>query len=392
MFVVKGLAVTERSLSPAGPLRVLYVARAPFVSGAERALMSTLRHLDRSVICPALVLGTQTSLVEQAQCLDLPVTLVALPRRSRYRPLAWWRSVGTLGRVVRQFQPDLIHANDVPSCQAASVIGHKTQIRRVLHVRWTTSATDAAWWARCGVECVICISRWIRQQLGDTTGSALGGADIQTVPDAVDWPAIDSDSGADRIESTSPNGPTLGFAGQIIESKGLALVIQAMGRIPKKARPRLVIAGEDTQTGGAYQKQLVDLSRRCGVFEQITWLGFLEDVSHLYRQVSAMVCPSRIEPLGLIPLEAARFGVPTFANRVGGFTETIQDGVTGFLVEPTVEAWTEALSRIHDPKRLEQLGRAAYARTRRHYAPAVYQQRLEQIYRRVMERPVVKHR
>ena len=36
--------------------RVLYIARAPFVSGAERALMTVLRHLDRGRMEPHLVL------------------------------------------------------------------------------------------------------------------------------------------------------------------------------------------------------------------------------------------------------------------------------------------------------------------------------------------------
>ncbi len=62
--------------SISNPIRVLYIARAPFVSGAERALMSMLRHLDRARVEPHLALGCETELVQLARAIDVPVTLV----------------------------------------------------------------------------------------------------------------------------------------------------------------------------------------------------------------------------------------------------------------------------------------------------------------------------
>ena len=58
----------------------------------------------------------------------------------------------------------------------------------------------------------------------------------------------------------------------------------------------------------------------------------------------------------------ARFAVPTLANRVGGLAETIQDGVTGVLVEPTVAAWAEALRVVEDQAGLSRMGAAARER------------------------------
>jgi len=365
------------------PVRVLYMARAPFISGAERALMSMLRHLDRSQIEPALVLGNPSELVGQAQAMGIPVTIAPLPKRSRYHMLAWWRSLHRLRRVIHDYRPDLIHANDVPSCQAMSQVAGPMGIPRVVHIRWVITATSTAWWARRGVEQIICISQWVREQLGEVTGTTLESARVDVIPDSVDWPATTPD------QPPSPGAwsgdPTLGFAGQLIESKGLDLVIEAIGRMPKPRQPRLIVAGEDLQTGGAYQKHLERLANRCGVADRITWLGFLQDVSGLYRQVHAMVCPSRIEPLGLVPLEAARFNLPTLANRVGGLAETIVDDTTGYLVEPTAELWTGALDRVWDTHKLAQMGAAAHDRTRRLYSPGVYQERLLGVYHQLMD-------
>ncbi len=365
------------------PLRVLYVARAPFISGAERALMSMLRHLDRGRVEPGLVLGHHTELVDQARELGIPVMHVPLPKRSQYNPLMWAWSVRRLYRTIRGFEPDVLHANDIPSCQAMSQLGERLKIPRVIHVRWVITAEDAAWWARCGAECVVCISQWVRAQLGDTSGTALRSAHVEVLHDGVDWPAMDGEAFDTTRVAVEP--ATLGFAGQLIESKGLDLVIEAMGRLPEGERPRLLVAGEDKQTGGSYQKQLEELAQRCGVAQRVTWLGFLDDVSQLYRRVTAVVCPSRIEPLGLVPLEAARFSLPAFANRLGGFTETIDHGISGYLVEPTVEAWAQALKKAYEGDTMARFGKAAHERTRQLFSPAAYQRRLIETYRRVVD-------
>ena len=371
---------------PSSPIRVLYIARAPFISGAERALVSMLGHLDRSRIEPALVLGCASALVDTARSLDIPVSIIPLPKRSRRNPIAWWRSVRQLKRLMKRFQPHVAHANDVPSCQAMSVVGGQLGVARVVHIRWGITAGDAGWWACDGAERILCISGWVRDQLGDTAGTSLARSRVEVLADAVDWPAQigeaapNKDPQDEHDEEDRSRPITLGFAGQLIESKGLDLVIEAIGRLASGNRPRLLIAGEDTQSGGAYRKQLEELAASRGVSECVTWLGFLDDVSKLYRRVDAVVCPSRVEPLGLVPLEAARYHLPALANRVGGLAETVQDGQTGVLIDPTVDSWARALTRLGDRVQLRQLGTAAYERTQRLYSPRTYQTRLMKIY------------
>ncbi len=361
-------------------MRVLYIARAPFVSGAERALMSMLRHLDPTRIEPHLALGHETELIDQAKALNIPVSMLATPKRSRASMLSWWRSLWRLRKLVAQLRPDVMHANDVPSCQAMSVVGAKMGVPRVVHVRWVISAESAGWWARAGAERLICISDWVRRELGDVSGTPLKGTKLEVIADAVDWPGMSEKQGDEDAVPRAAGELTLGFTGQLIESKGLDLVITAMSRLPAQERPRLLVAGEDTQSGGVYLAKLKSLAQQCGVADRIQWLGFLKDVTSLHRRVDAMVCPSRIEPLGLVPLEAARYGVPAIANRVGGLAETIEHGVTGYLVEGGAEGWAQALSQAQDRALIRQWGKAAHERTKSLYAPAVYQGRLMRVY------------
>jgi glycosyltransferase involved in cell wall biosynthesis len=363
--------------------QVLYIARAPFVSGAERALLSTIRHLDREHVDPVVVLGHETAMQEHLHAMDVRTHLIPLAQRSRSGLLKWWRSLRALRRLVADMQPTVMHANDIPSSQAMSVIGKELRIPRVAHIRWGITAMEAGWWLRDGVDDVLCISQWVRDELGDLAGTPLAAARLHIVPDAVDWPAELADHAAAPASRLPQEGRlSLGFAGQLIESKGLDLVIEAMGKLPSITRPQLHIAGEDTQTGGRYKHQLQSLARERGVANDVHWLGFLDDVSKVYSRVDAVVCPSRLEPLGLVPLEAARFALPALANNLGGFRETIASCTTGLLIEPTVDAWAAALQSLPARDALHAWGVAAWYRTRLAYSPAVYQARLMDVYAR----------
>lgn len=359
--------------------RVLYIARAPFISGAERALLSTLRHLDRERVEPAVLLGNDGPLVDLVRALDMPVHVIPLTQRTRTTLPGWWRSVGRVRRLLRAFAPHVLHANDVPSSQAMSVVAARGGAARVVHVRWGITAADAAWFLRRGAEGVICISLWVRAELGDLAGTPLAGATVAVVPDSVDWPA---EAGPPPLRQPPPE-PTLGFAGQLIHKKGLDLVIEGMGRMAAARCPRLLVAGADTQSGGRYGALLRELAQRVGVAERITWLGFLDDVADLYMRSSVVVCPSRLEPLGLVPLEAARFHVPAIVNRVGGLAETVEHGRNGWLVDPTPAAWAAALEVVHDAALVARVGAAAHEHARRHHAPSVYGRRLLELYGRI---------
>ncbi len=338
------------------------------------------------------MLGNESGLVDTARSLDIPVTIIELPKRSRRNPLGWWRSVRRLNKLIQDTRPHIVHANDVPSCQAMSVVAGRLGIPRVVHIRWGITARDMGWWACRGAERILCISRWIEGQLGRRVDTPIEDTQITVLPDAVDWPASrkngqpqETETDEDTAQVRSP-ALTLGYAGQLIESKGLDLVIEAIGQLPQAMRPRLLIAGEDTQTGGGYRRQLEELAQRCGVQESVTWLGFVEDVSWLYRQVDAVVCPSRVEPLGLVPLEAARYRRPAIASRVGGLAETILNGQTGHLVDPTVEGWKAGLAQLGSRDELDELGQGAYERTLEHHSPERYQAALMTVYEELMGR------
>ncbi len=161
-----------------------------------------------------------------------------------------------------------------------------------------------------------------------------------------------------------PGGPpTLLFVGRCYpQQKGLEYLVRAMALLPPHAGARLRIVGEDW--GGA--AQALSLARALGVGDRVTYSGPLGrgELLQAYAEADILVLPSLFEPFGIVLLEAMATGLPVVASRVGGVPEVMEDGKTGFLVQPgNARALAEALDLLlSDPALRRRMGRAGRIR------------------------------
>jgi len=70
------------------------------------------------------------------------------------------------------------------------------------------------------------------------------------------------------------------------------------------------------------------LQGRVLIFEDVSH----EDVLATMKEAELFVLPSRIEPFGIVLLEAATFGLPVIATNTGGIPEIIEHDKSGVLV------------------------------------------------------------
>ena len=89
-------------------------------------------------------------------------------------------------------------------------------------------------------------------------------------------------------------------------------------------------------------------------------------VNAIQRHATVVVQKSLAEGFGLTVAEALWKGRPVVASAVGGIQDQVQDGIDGFLVDPTDPvAFGRAVGRLlADPALAERMGRAAEARVR----------------------------
>lgn len=163
-----------------------------------------------------------------------------------------------------------------------------------------------------------------------------------------------------RPEGVPTGAPFLLALGRLHTNKAFDVLIRAMAHLPGVW---LVIAGE-----GPERAALEDLARKEGVADRVLMPGWATQPGGLIRACTALVCPSRHEPLGNVVIEGFSAQKPVVAAASQGPTELIRSGENGLLapVEDDRALAHQLASVLEDPARASALaaaGRADYDQT-----------------------------
>ncbi len=144
--------------------------------------------------------------------------------------------------------------------------------------------------------------------------------------------------------------------------------------MPAQRRPALVIAANSAEA--AEQAVVTELAARLGVPLRVENVRDDACMVELYRTARVFVYTPIEEALGLAPLEAMACGTPVVAVGEAGISETVLDGVTGWLVERDAHAFAERLGALlHDDVLRARFGEQAvdYVREKWTWSRAVDQ-------------------
>jgi D-inositol-3-phosphate glycosyltransferase len=180
--------------------------------------------------------------------------------------------------------------------------------------------------------------------------------------------------------------------GRLVERKGYADVIRALPAVP--GAECVVVGGPPAGQLDAdpVARKLRTLAEAGGVGDRFHLVGGVSrpDLPAWYRSADVLACPAWYEPFGLTPLEAMACGIPVVAYAVGGFTDTVVDGVTGHLVPPRDHhSLATTLRRLlKEPSRRMAYATAAVDRARSCYSWRRTADQLTRLYARLSERAV----
>lgn len=152
-----------------------------------------------------------------------------------------------------------------------------------------------------------------------------------------------------EIKSVTEGGHYL-FLGRMVAEKGVHVLFETWKILERRlgrACPRLIIAGV-----GPLEAQAHAWANR---MNRVTCVGFVSGSvkENLLMSCRGVIAPSVWwEPLGLIVHEAYDSARPVLAARSGGLTETVFNGVTGFLHEPgNAEQLADDVERLEAQER-----------------------------------------
>jgi glycosyltransferase involved in cell wall biosynthesis len=262
---------------------------------------------------------------------------VEIERRARDRGLSTFlidtagsfspAAVGQLRHWIRSFGFDLL----VTHGYKANVIGRLASWGLAPHVPMVRGFTAADWKIRQyerldrvllkTAPLVLCVSHATRQIL---VRHGIREDRIEVLHNAVDCRAVEP---LDlRAEFSLPaSGRVLVAAGRLSIEKGHRDLVEALARLDDSSVSAVILGSGPEQT--ALERQI----RTAGLTDRVVLGGFRQDVLRCLAGADLVVNPSLTEGLPNVVLEAMSVGTPVVATDVGGVSEIIEHGKTGWL-------------------------------------------------------------
>ncbi|WP_396626742.1 glycosyltransferase [Luteitalea sp.] len=276
-----------------------------------------------------------------------------------------------LARIIRAFNPALLHAHDPHGVAlAALALGFRMPwpppmlvASRRVDFRLAGNSLSRAKYRQ--VDRFICASAAIGRILAadrvpaDRIVTVHEGVDLQHVADA---PPV-------SIHETFwlPHGaPVVLNVAALVPHKGQRYLIDAFASVVRAVPDaRLVILGQG-ELHQALEKQV----HHHGLEKHVLLPGFRTDVLSLMKTADIFVMSSVMEGLGTSLLDAMACARPIVATETGGIPEVVAHDETGLLVPPRdAEALADALATLlQDEDRARGYGAAGYERVHRQFS------------------------
>ena len=363
-------------------MRVLQAIAGWGTGGAERiALMLTQRLVTE---------GVEVALAAEPGFLDAQVPEAVV----RYRVADRGRSTGgaalgvvTMARLLRRFEPTLVHAHGARVPGTALVARRVVAPRRpppVLATFQAVAESDMPMAVRilARVDHVVCVSEAQCQRLlaagvpADRVSVIFNAVPPAEPVSAARMAALDRQLGLD-------GAPVVCLVGRLVEQKRPDRFIDMAAEIAAvDDRVRFLVVGD-----GHLQAATEARAREHGIAAVTRFTGGVDDARPLIARSQVVVFTSTWEGLAVAALEALSAGVPVVATNTDGMRELLASGA-GVIVEDSAPATLarEVLAVLRDPSRRDAMGARGRELVARRFSPDAMVAAYRELYEQLVER------
>ena len=325
--------------------------------GGQIQVMHTVLGLRASGERAALVAHPDGELIKRmSEGLDLiPIALTHEVDLS-----AAWR----LSRVIKQLRPQIVHAHDPHAvAMAATALSiakpPSTYLVAARRLELRMARNSFSRWKYAQVDCFIASGTAVRDRL---LHDGIPPHKIRVVNEGVDVERIQRMHAANvHAEFYLPmHAPVVGTAAALEPHKGHSYLIDAAARVVKSVPDaRFIIIGD-----GSMRQALEHQIHQLHLERHVFLAGYRADAIELIKGLDVFAMSSITEGLGIPLVDAMAAAKPGVATAVGGLSEVVDDGITGYLVpsrDPEAMAG-RIVELLKDPGLRERMGQAALKR------------------------------
>jgi glycosyltransferase involved in cell wall biosynthesis len=342
-------------------VRVVYLAHAFHVGGAEEMVLNLVRHLPARFEPHVCCINAAGPIGEEIRRTGADVTVLGLNPGIR-RPL----DVNGIRGYLRTVKPDIVHTflltaslygrlaaimEHVPIVIGTEVNIYERKQRHHIVVERLLAARSA-----CVVASAEAVKTAYVRQLGISADA------VRVIYNAVNWERLKATATPEQVRSELGiplDRLIVGVVATLQDKKGHRVLLDAFARTPALGRVWLMLVGD-----GPERAALEAYAASLGLADRVTFCGTRRDLGNILPAMDVFALPSLWEGLPLALILAMGAGRPVVATRIAGIPEVVTDGETGLLVEPgDADAIGSALSRVCTDEafrmRLGTQGRAA---------------------------------
>lgn len=187
-------------------------------------------------------------------------------------------------------------------------------------------------WILSMVDHFVCVSKVVynaqtnNNQIAEANKFHLIYSGVDTSKYLVENPSISDNENNNTTESFK-----IGYAGRIIENKGILILLEAAKQLVEEGLPLTVyLAGPIDES---FQKKLKTYLTKQKASDFVTLLGYQQNIVNFYKSLDVYVAPSIVpEAFGLSIVEAMCSGVAVIASDSGAQKELIQTMYDGIII------------------------------------------------------------
>jgi sugar transferase (PEP-CTERM/EpsH1 system associated) len=351
-------------------IKILHVLDSLGIGGMERVVIDVANGLgpaifEQTVCCISRRGEASSFLREGVSCIDLGKGSKA----DHLMPLK-------IARVIRQEKPDIIHTQSWSGVDTAiaRLLARGARLVHSEHGRNLPHIYSEPWKRKIARRClyhtadiVFAISNEVRSYYCGETGFPIDR--VRVIPNGIDLRRIDKvDRQGIREELRIAHDEfVIGTVARLDQTKDTITLARAFTRLYRSIpapKLKLLVVGDGDKKAGI-EKYLDEQ----GLSGAAILTGIRHDVPRLLGAMNIFALSSLSEGMPITVLEAMCASLPVVATKVGALPDLVEEGLTGFLVEPkNEEDLAERIARFYKNNEMtRKFGLAARHKIEREY-------------------------
>jgi len=369
-------------------LNILQYIETGGPGGAETVLINLARHLDRSRFEPSVILHRSGWVSEQLAKHGVRTEIIPCTR-------SW--DISFLSRFIRkcrELKIDVIHSHLFGAGLYASLAG--AILRRpviatfhnelFLPGRRERFLPLKNFLVRNLADRIVLVADYMRNEY--VSVGKYRTDRMSTIYNGINFPQRLSEAEKATLRrelNLGENDPVVGHVANFRTPKGHGYLVEAAAEVCRQIpNARFLLIGEPGD--GTIKTQVENLAAKHNIEKNIVIMGFRSDVSRLLSLMDVFVLSSISEGHPLSVVEAMAAAKPVVVTNVGGLPEIVDDGQTGYLVEPKNPSALadRILVLLKQPELREQMGLRAVKAAEGRFSLDAMMRSYEQLFEEVV--------